>query len=398
MFFKKRRGAMLLSLALLGVTLSSCSMFDSFFGEEDTSYSIKDVTTSIDEDGNTILTITFTSSRDPITITLPSGKTPRIDETTGTRWIGEIDTGVKAGVDQPSIGEDGYRYIGETNTGIKATGVGIDSIVPATQDGKSGIIVYLTNGESTFVEIPTVSIKSITSREEGEDTYIDIIYIDDDGDEQTAEFGPFSKGEKGDAGVSISSIDYVTEKDHSITLTITMSDGSSTIVTIPPSNGIDYMEASEENGKYVITVYYTDGSWDTLEFDAPATRLSGNGLPSDSVGNNGDFFYDRTNNIIYQKVNNKWVVLVHLIDQSSGECYVTFDPQGGSLPPSALAKYPISIGTYFYGSGYDIPIPLAPSGTTFDGWYTAKVVDATKTRFSDLTIVKSDITLYAHYI
>jgi hypothetical protein len=373
-------------------------MFDSFFGEEDTTYSIKDVTTSIDEDGNTILTITFTSSRDPIVITLPSGQTPRIDEETGTRWIGDTDTGVKAGVDQPNIGEDGYRYIGETNTGVKASGVGIESIVPATQDGKTGITVNLTNGESIFVEIPTLSISSITSREDGEDTYIDIVYIDDKGVEQTASFGPFSKGEKGDTGVSVSSITYVTEEDHSITLTITMSDGSSTIVTIPSSNGIDYMEASEENGKYVITVYYTDGNWDTLEFDAPATRLSGNGLPSDSDGNNGDFFYDRTNNIIYQKVNNKWVVLVHLIDQSSGECYVTFDPQGGSLPPSALAKYPISIGTYFYGSGYDIPIPIAPSGTTFDGWYTAKVVDATKTRFTDLTIVKSDITLYAYYI
>jgi hypothetical protein len=406
-----KKGVWLLSGALLFGGLSSCSVFDSFFGEEDTTYSIKDVITSTDDDGNTIVTITFTSSRDPITFTLPKGNTPEVNEETNTWWINGQDTGIQASGDTPYINDDGYRVIGDTLTEIKAGGVGISSIVSGVEDGVDGIYITLTDGTETFVPIPTVAGKSITdvtseNREDG--IYIIITYELADGTTTTTEVGPLTKGEKGDQGYSIVGVTTSVDEDGNTTITFTMNDSdeepTTYSVTLPAVRSIDHIVAKKEGLSYVLYIYYTDDLENParVSFDAPNTWFSGNGSPtSKTSGNPGDFYYDKTDNVIRQMDESGTRRKLVTLEQKNETYTVTFNANGGSLPSNAYTSYTIAKGKCFYdrSSAASIPVPTWSDDTkVFDGWYTSTEVNPTLTKFTDLTPVTCDIYLFAHYV
>ena len=57
--------------------------------------------------------------------------------------------------------------------------------------------------------------------------------------------------------------------------------------------------------------------------------------------------------------------------------------------------YQIPHGSYFAAQeGYTIPIPTR-NGYDFVGWYTTKTITPTSGKFTDLTPVMADLTLYA---
>ena len=87
-----------------------------------------------------------------------------------------------------------------------------------------------------------------------------------------------------------------------------------------------------------------------------------------------------------------------LSDKRSDTHVVRFMIDSGTLMDTPIV---MNHGSYFYRSGYEIPTPER-EGFTFDGWYTKLNEDGTVNvnagRFTDLTPILSDMTLYAHFI
>lgn len=110
------------------------------------------------------------------------GLTPYIDEETGTWWIGEFNTGVKAegkdGKDGKdaiapvvTIGQDGFWYIDGDNTGVKAVGVngqdGADGHTPLVEIiDIDGTLYWFIDGVNTSV---TAEGKDGLDGEDGKD-------------------------------------------------------------------------------------------------------------------------------------------------------------------------------------------------------------------------------------
>ncbi len=175
-------------------------------------------------------------------------------------------------------------------------------------------------------------------------------------------------------------------------------------------NGIESMVGNkvfnDEDGKYyyMIDVVFTNSEPQSFDIELPAKWHSGTSMPIDSFGANGDYFFDTEHEKIYLKENGSWSVIV---DLKIEKYEIRFDPNGeedgdgnsdASMPSSALHTYKIERGTYFSANGYGaIPIPTRP-GYKFVGWYTSKIPDdATGSKFTDLTPVFDNLTLYARW-
>lgn len=288
-----------------------------------------------------------------------------------------------------------------------ATGNGIKSFDTfKSEDGKSTIchIEFTYNTPSVEFAIPNgVSIEKIETEknEETEDTYMTVVYSD--GSKSDPIIVP--KGEKGDPGISITGITQKINRDYSVTLTLTMSEGDPVKVEIPaPIQGEDGRGIAEivsvPNGdKYVMTIKFTDETEQELEFARPNRWFSESAGPKLEDGINGDLWYDLAHQIIYVKQNNKWNMVMNFNNVVDLTYEVKFDlndtsAEPASMPAGTLISYQIECGTYFAASGYPIPVPTR-TGYLFKGWYTVKIPSVVNGAFTDLTPVQSDLTLYA---
>ena len=95
------------------------------------------------------------------------------------------------------------------------------------------------------------------------------------------------------------------------------------VITIPAPEkglGISSMMASEEEGLYVLTVNYSDGTSERLVFNKPAEPnkwFSGASVPSFDLGSNGDYYFDHAHKVIYTKENGVWVSVVSFEDDNN---------------------------------------------------------------------------------
>ncbi len=243
------------------------------------------------------------------------------------------------------------------------------------ETGDYRLSITLSNGDTSEFTIHNGidgdRITSITTRvdEETGTTYIVITMAvaGEDGEPVVYEF-PMPEGDKGEQGVGIASVrvdNYLTASDPSyVYLVIELTDGTSLTTRIPKVN-----------------------NW-TVGEDAP----------SPNAGSYGDFYFDRLNYKIYHKDNEGWTVIMDLSDKRSDTHVVRFMIDSGTLMDTPIV---MNHGSYFYRSGYEIPTPER-EGFTFDGWYTKLNEDGTVNvnagRFTDLTPILSDMTLYAHFI
>ena len=184
-----------------------------------------------------------------------------------------------------------------------------------------------------------------------------------------------------------------------------MSEGDNVIVEIPApqqgedGRGIKDIVSIPDGDKYVMTITYTDDTSTDLEFARPNKWFSESSEPTILDGINGDLWYDLAHQVIYVKQNNKWEEVIDfgkVIDDSYEVSFNLNDTSSSkaSMPAGSLLNYQIPCGTYFQASGFAIPIPTR-SGYNFVGWCTARIPNQVSGYFNDLTVVQSDLTLYA---
>ena len=254
------------------------------------------------------------------------------------------------------------------------------------------------------------SIKGITTRknEETGEVFLVVLYSDN------TESEPFllPKGEKGDG---FKGFDSEKLEDGSQKYYFHFENSEDVIITIPApekgdtGKGIKSIISSEEDDLYVLTINYTDGKSERVTFTRPKDPnawFSGTIDPNKSeetIGRNGDYYFDTAHKVIYAKENGTWIKVISF-DDSTDYYNITFDLNdqldGGpnaNMPEGSQLKYPVIRNTYFQDNGHgNIPIPIR-EGYRFVGWYRSRSINANSGAFNDLTPILSDLILYAQW-
>ena len=356
----KKRILLFLILVVSLFTLTSCG---GFFAEE--TKEIFEITSYVDQNGVTILRITYT------------------DE---TKDEFQIPKGVEG---------NGIREI-KTTKNDKGDITTVTVIY--TEEDMDPAIFEIKDG---------VSISGVVSRTNEETGEIYLVVLYSDGTESEPHLLP--KGEKGDG---FSGFDKEDNEDGSQTYYFHFSNSEDVVITIPApekgdtGRGITSIIGTEEEGLYILTINYSDETSEQIMFNRPKDPnawLSGGEAPDKSLGRNGDYYFDTAHKIIYAKENGSWIKVVSF-DDSTDYYFINFDlndtldggPQA-SMPSGSYLSYIVVRNTYFTDNGYgDIPVP-SREGYKFVGWYRSKNVNATSGAFTDLTPILSDLTLYAQW-
>ena len=374
MFLRKFK-SLLLSLGLIGsvISLSSCSAF--FGGDE--GYLISDMNTRVDEEGNTIVTITFDDEEvDPLIFTIPKGMS----------------------------GEEG---------------IGIDRIEHSLNSDTNivTLTIYYTDStlDPTVIEVPVVKgidgvdgkgIENIiVGKDEIGNTTIQFVY----NDETRSEVITINKGVDG-VGIEEILTEFDSENNRT-KIIINFTNGESNefyIANGTDGNGIESITSVDNGDNYILTITYSDGSINRIPLAKPvATKwISGTGIPSSSIGNDGDFYLNETGNgDVYKKENGSWRLLFSMTGTGTSVSYkVTFNVNGGEwryvdqIDPSTSSANK----TFIYEEGSYInldstELEVIKSGFTFNGWYSDLVIGPNTGHFTNLTPVMDDLTLYASW-
>ena len=188
-------------------------------------------------------------------------------------------------------------------------------------------------------------------------------------------------------------------------MTLEFDEGDPCIVTIPKNVGIDYMDATYDDENYYINIVYNNGTGDSFTLPLPTKWYYGNSTPGSNIGRDGDYYFNEKANIIYRMIDGSWEPVVYL-GNSVIEYKVTFDLNDSVEEPASMGNYEyvykFKNGECFASNNYrngNVPVPTR-DGYVFDGWYAKAVINEpmTTSRFTDLTPISSDITLYAKWV
>lgn len=339
---------------MLAITLTGCGFF-----AEDTGRMIDEIKkTNEFADGSSEITITFIDDLyDPVKFTIPGGN--------------KGDTG-------NGIADIDYEY-DDNNRQTKIT-------IAFTDEEAEDIVFNVPDGK-TVTSIKT-GYNEITEKSEAY-----FIYNGNEEDFVTLELPEFS-------GISEYICTENDDKSIDLKFKFNLLDQPDLDIHIPPpekGNGISYMSAGEKNGKYVLTVEYTDVDKDgnkvvELTFNKPADPNSWTKeyrAPTNAEGRDGDFWFDAFSKTIYSKQNSAWSPVISFNDQSTFHNVVFYYNDGTG---STVTSTPVQHGSYYGGK---IPKPER-AGYNFCGWYRDMDVDLTiMSPFTDLTPVNSDLSLYA---
>lgn len=359
---KKFRNLLLGALLVFSLpSLSACG----FFAEEENGYLISDVTTDVDNQGNTIVTISFSSEDKPsVSFTLPKGAD------------GQEGVSIK---DVTSEFQEEYNRVKLTIT--------------FTDSNKEPFVTYIPvyNG----IDGRGIANINVETLENG-NQQITISFTDDS--------SPVSFiVPKGQDGVSIKEI--TTSYDpisYDVIVTISFTDDSPSVEFRIPRGlrgvSIDYIETQEDENNYKLIIHYDDGTQEEVSFSKEhATNwLYGSTVPDSQNGENGDFYFNLSTGEIYVKENGNWVLKTVIAGVDTPETknyyYITLDLNGGSL------VNPLDPITYKVEEGKYINLPLAyKEGAEFVGWYTDKELTPNSGHVTNITPIYMDMTLYAQY-
>ena len=362
---KKFRKLLLgLAMPFLATSLTSCA--GGFFGGDDV-VSIDSIETSTDEEGNTVVTITYTDADlDPVTFTIPKGND------------GDKGNGIQSVTQVPDA-------FGNTVVTITFTDPKMEPFVTVLKPGTS-----ITHYETKYDE--ELGQTTITFYDSN-DNPLDPITIYD--------------GDTGKQGVGIKDFTYIVNDNGTTTVTIIFTDSTDEEphtfdFTLPSPVGISSIEPSHVDGQYVLTLTYTNGQSEVVAFDAPINWYSAPSTPN--VGNpmEGDYFFDTAHGVIYHYENAHWEEVVRFSTDET-TYVVSFnlnDDNDATLPTGYTSSYTLKRGEYFASTGKNLPIPTRYNSATssyykFVGWSTSPAPGPTNGYFTDLTPVFSDLTLYA---
>lgn len=411
-----------LFLLLLIFTVSGCG---SFFGSDE-ALGIASIETEDLDDGSIKLTINYTDEElDPVVITIPKG-----DE--GARGNGIKDIKADPGDEVTTI------VVTYTDTSMPSLefpiphGTEIEQLLIVDKDGYE--IKTDEEGNDYRVDEEGNSIEEEGQFFEGT-RYLKVIYTETESPEsdvKKSSIFELPEGRQGQEGNGIESIiagklleDGTIEEnklndDGSVTLRVkyTLNETPQDIV-IPPAKGILTINKIDTATSYGLEIVYTtlkeDGTNESAryEFAKPTVTQWLSGTKHDKyIGNIGDYFYDEDDNQIYIKkpLENDPVGYWHLIadfGKDTVPCVITFNANGGYIweaidsgNPKTETRISVESGTYLYRvvdgeKQNNIPQVYHPDGYKFLGWYTDSVLTPTSAQFTELTIVNTNITLYA---
>jgi len=350
-----------------------------------------------------------------------SSVTSVFDETTGitTITISYLDD-----IEPPLVFEIPKGDAGE----IGETGKGIEKIVPVYDESLSSeenkivkqIIIYYTDGSEpqTFdlyngkdgVSISGVKQLDPTNAEDaliypteiGENdkaiVFIgsDGAYIDSDHNGSPDVF-VIPAGKDGEDGDEITDITGVINPDTGkLTVTVKYAVAEEKAFEIDTVTSIREIVSSVDGDNYKLTINYTNGISSEVSFVRPATWLSGHGMPQESQGFDGDFYFDLDSKKIYKKTSGNWGnPIADLGQEMRKNCTVTFEPGEGANV--SQKEFSLLYGQSFSEIDYiSIPTPIR-DGYVFRGWYTNPNTNVNSGNFTDLTPVTGNVTLYAHW-
>ena len=364
----------LIFLILSIFMISGCG----FFGSSET-YDIAGINVKTLENGDKEVTITYVDEfMDPLVFIVPKGE---------------------KGEDGNGIGEVTYKPV---DGGTEVT-------MNFTEEGSVPLVFTISNG---------ISVTGVESNydEETETTYVTFVFSDGTKSE-TYELPKGKQGVDGKDGVSILEIDPTTNRDKSVTLKIILSDGSEKEVTIPAP-----IQGEDGNGVKGVEIKQLDTIGDlfemvlTLDDDStistPINRVNkwftDSATPNSDIGIKGDLYYCTTNKTIYVKEQSGWVPSIDLDKISNIDYEVKFnlnpmpDDDTASMPSGVDEIYYIPHGKYFSSNVDKDPIPVPTSDKyEFAGWYTErgdKLNLNIHGKFTDLTIIASNLELYARWV
>ena len=289
-----------------------------------------------------------------------------------------------------------YLPAGQDGNGIK----NVNSFL--SDDGKSTIVELIftdKNAKPIKVAIPNgISITGVTSKFNPVTLNTEIVVTYSNG--TTSDPILIPKGEKGDTGTMLINYQATTNADGSQTIVFEYSNDTKYEIHVPAplkgdtGNGIEFIESREIDDKYILIITYTDGTTSNVEFNRPRdpnTWLRGNNDPTDTLGKDGDYYFDVIHNNIWTKIDGSWEVVMDFKDDVQ-EYVIKFDLNASDalMPTGYYKQYRVSANTYFT----DIPIPVRP-GYDFVGWCTDQNPTPVSGYFTRLTPVLADITLYA---
>lgn len=357
--FNKKRILIIGSLLIATTLGSSCS---AFFGDD--GYLITSTSTSLNENGDTVLTINFSGEEQkPLTITIPKGVS----------------------------GKDG---------------VGIASITPAIQGDKVKITIKYTDAtvQDTVIEVPVVQGKDGKGIQEvnvGKDelgnTTIEFFYTDG----TKGDLITIPKGIDGNGIVSIlpTKRDEVTKTS---TYEITFTNGEKTTFVVKDGKDgisileITYSESDSNDFEYALKVTYSDGYTNIIKLPKPQANTWHNGTndnPPSELGKNGDFYLNIVNGNVYLKENGGWSFRFSIkgVDTTKVETGVVvfnyIDNEG---------KEQMEFASGVIGKTIEIEkIPVLNNDRKkFLGWYSTKQDDpyaVNAGKFSNLTVLTADV-------
>ncbi len=270
--FKKNKKILIGALILSTIFASSCS---AFFGDE--GFVITSTSTTEDNNGNILLTLTFSGDEQkPMTITIPKGVS----------------------------GKDG---------------VGIKSVTPSIAGDKVKIVISYTDAkiEDTVIEYPVVHGKDgkgienvIVGKDDKDNITIHFTYTDG----TDSQLITIPKGENGNGieSITLSNYDNLTLV---ATYKILFTNGTET--TFEVKNGkdgvslqsISFDEKNSTLTHYCLKITYSDRYAESIMIPKPQSNGWLNGVtdnPDSTLGNNGDFYLNVVNGNVYLKENGVW--------------------------------------------------------------------------------------------
>lgn len=206
---------------------------------------------------------------------------------------------------------------------------------------------------------------------------------------------------KGETGTSLINFEPVINPDGTLDLKFVYSDGSEYNAKVPApqkgdtGRGITSIVTETTDTSWQLIVFYSDDTFDVVEFERPSTILSGVN-PTDEIGKDGDFFYDTAKKIFYNKVDGSWTRIIQFADEAV-KYTITFDLNCVDSSAKLNGKQQIAVSKNTTVDSNVIPIPTR-EGYKFDGWYLVEDAGVNNGKFTDMTIVIKDIVLYAKWI
>lgn len=357
---RKKGLTLFLSSALLLTGLTSCG----FFPSDDNGISSYD--TSYDSNtGNTYITFYFTDeSRDPFTVTIPAGAS------------GKDGVSIKSAT--VTDNEDDHSY----TINITFSGDSVDPIV------------------LTIPYYEGVSVTGVTvDKDTDGNTTIQFTYSD----------GTTSQMITIPSGNGIASI-TATPTQNGYHLVITFTDTSVTPVEFDIENGkgisnVYVDDEKQTDSTYVLTITYSDGSTEDVEFAKPQATKWHYGTTNPTSSNtpnsiDGDFYLNIATGWVFLKTNGVWKEMFCMKPDSSEEeehCVIRFNPNGGHWAgtdeDTSSAFMNVVVGKTMPLNS--IPIPEYDNHV-FKGWYT-NPDNPNSGQFTDLTIITGNLILLAKW-